>query len=341
MSAIVVQSLTKQFDGQMAVAGIEFTVHAGELCVLLGPSGCGKSTTLRLIAGLDEPTDGHIFIGGRDVVGTLPKDRNIAMVFQSYALFPHLSVGENIIFGLKVRGVARAQRDERLRRVADMTGLTPYLSRKPGQLSGGQRQRVALARAIISEQPICLMDEPLSNLDAKLRGEMRLEIRNLQQRLGMTMIYVTHDQVEAMTMADRVILMNSGRIEQNGSPAELYEMPASAFTARFIGAPAMNILPSIPPSQPILGVRAEHLILAPSLEGSRHAIVSSLEYLGADTIVGLTTAEGASLAARVPGRASHPLGQSVSIRWSPEHEHHFDPATGLRLPSSIAPHIGT
>src|SRR5262249_23646335 len=187
------------------------------------------STTLRLIAGLEEPTDGRIEIAGRDVTKVPPSDRRISMVFQSYALFPHLNVAENIVFGLKVRKVARAERDERLKRVADLVNLTPYLERKPGQLSGGQRQRVALARAIVAEQPVCLMDEPLSNLDAQLRHEMRLEIRALQQRLGMTMVYVTHDQIEAMTMADRVILMRDGEIEQIGPPGELYKAPASTF----------------------------------------------------------------------------------------------------------------
>jgi sn-glycerol 3-phosphate transport system ATP-binding protein len=186
--------------------------------VLLGPSGCGKSTTLRLIAGLEQPDSGTIKIGGADVTDRTPAQRKIAMVFQSYALFPHLSVAENIVFGLRVRRVGRAERDARLKRVADIVGLANLLDRKPSQLSGGQRQRVALGRAIIAEGRVCLMDEPLSNLDAKLRHEMRTEIRGLQQRLGITMVYVTHDQTEAMTMADRVVLMHDGRVEQNGTP---------------------------------------------------------------------------------------------------------------------------
>ena len=216
MSRIAVEHLVKEFGDHAAVNDVSFSVERGALCVLLGPSGCGKSTTLRLIAGLEEPSSGRIEIEGRDVTHLPSQDRRIAMVFQSYALFPHLSVAQNIVFGLEVRRVPRAERETRMRKVAALTGLAPYLARKPAELSGGQRQRVALARAIISEQPVCLMDEPLSNLDAKLRHEMRVEIRALQQRLGMTMIYVTHDQIEAMTMADRVILMNDGRDRAGG-----------------------------------------------------------------------------------------------------------------------------
>ncbi len=246
MSAIAVENVAKHWTtaaGQVrAVDGISFALEPGTLNVLLGPSGCGKSTTLRLIAGLDHADSGRVLIGGKDVTRLSPAQRNIAMVFQSYALFPHLSVAENIVFGLRVRNVDDADRDRRLKRVADMLGLSTLLDRKPGQLSGGQQQRVALGRAIIAEAPVCLMDEPLSNLDAQLRQEMRLEIRALQRALGVTMVYVTHDQVEAMSMADRVILLSAGRIEQNGTPAELYEVPANTFVARFIGTPPMNLM---------------------------------------------------------------------------------------------------
>jgi sn-glycerol 3-phosphate transport system ATP-binding protein len=333
LSAVRIEGLTKTFDGRAAVDAIDFEVGSGELCVLLGPSGCGKSTTLRLVAGLEQPCGGRIFVGDADVAGSAPKDRRISMVFQSYALFPHLSVAKNIVFGLEVRGVPKAVRAERLARVAAMTGLEPYLERKPSQLSGGQRQRVALARAIAGEQPICLMDEPLSNLDAKLRAEMRLEIRALQQRLGMTMLYVTHDQVEAMTMADKVVLMNEGRIEQQGAPAELYERPATVFTARFVGSPAMNLFAADDErGEPTLrGVRAEHVDLVEPHAGHRVGRIGALEYHGADTVVAVTTEDGSAFAVRHPGRVGARVGETVGLTWSPAHEHRFDPITGRRL----------
>src|SRR5213082_2586773 len=246
MSAIAAENVSKHWTtarGQVrAVDAISFEFDPGTLNVLLGPSGCGKSTTLRLIAGLETADEGRIFIAGRDVTRLPPAARNIAMVFQSYALFPHLSVAENIVFGLKVRKVERTQLEERLQRVADLLGLSRLLERKPSQLSGGQQQRVALGRAIIAEAPVCLMDEPLSNLDAQLRQDMRAEIRALQQKLGITMVYVTHDQTEAMSMADQVVLLNAGRIEQAATPRALYAHPATTFAASFIGTPAMNLL---------------------------------------------------------------------------------------------------
>jgi len=267
VSAIAAENVSKHWttaDGKVrAVDGLSFAFDEGTLNVLLGPSGCGKSTTLRLIAGLEPADGGRILINGRDVTGLPPSQRNIAMVFQSYALFPHLSVAENIVFGLKVRKVAPADVARRLKRVADLLGLGGLLDRKPSQLSGGQQQRVALGRAIINEAPVCLMDEPLSNLDAQLRAEMRQEIRALQKKLGITMVYVTHDQVEAMSMADRVILMSSGHIEQNGAPHELYNQPESDFTARFIGTPPMNIIAWRDGS--LLGVRPEHISLVDHL----------------------------------------------------------------------------
>jgi sn-glycerol 3-phosphate transport system ATP-binding protein len=335
LSRIAVEHLVKDFGDRAAVNDVSFSVERGSLCVLLGPSGCGKSTTLRLIAGLEEPDSGRIEIEGRDVTRLPAKDRRIAMVFQSYALFPHLSVAQNIVFGLEVRGVPRAERDTRMHKVAALTGLGPYLSRKPGQLSGGQRQRVALARAIISEQPVCLMDEPLSNLDAKLRHEMRVEIRALQQRLGMTMIYVTHDQIEAMTMADQVILMNEGGIVQAGPPSELYERPATMFAARFIGAPPMNLIESSALGDGddglVTGVRAEDMRLAPPCGNGADAEVASIEYLGADTIVGLKRMAGEAITVRVPGRAEARIGERTGFVWDKAREHKFDRASGQRI----------
>ena len=336
MSRIAVEHLVKEFGDHAAVNDVSFSVERGALCVLLGPSGCGKSTTLRLIAGLEEPTSGRIEIEGRDVTHLPSKERRIAMVFQSYALFPHLSVAQNIVFGLEVRRVPRTEREARMRKVAALTGLVPYLSRKPAELSGGQRQRVALARAIISEQPVCLMDEPLSNLDAKLRHEMRVEIRALQQRLGMTMIYVTHDQIEAMTMAERVILMNNGVIEQAGSPAELYERPATMFAARFIGAPPMNLIEAGDTPGFLTGVRAEDVRLVPPSGNGADAKVASVEYLGADTIVGLTGKAGEAIAVRVPGRAGARIGESAGFVWDKTREHRFDRASGRRIATDNA-----
>src|SRR5947208_12456619 len=242
MAAIRLDRVVKRWGSARGVDDVSLTAEEGSLLVLLGPSGCGKSTTLRLIAGLEQPDSGTVMIGETDVTHLTPAQRKIAMVFQSYALFPHLSVAENIVFGLRVRRVSADERATRLQRTAGLLGLGKLLDRKPSQLSGGQQQRVALGRAIVAEAPVCLMDEPLSNLDAQLRQEMRQEIRNLQRELGITMVYVTHDQVEAMTMADRVILLSAGRITQNGTPADLYECPASLFVARFIGTPPMNIL---------------------------------------------------------------------------------------------------
>jgi sn-glycerol 3-phosphate transport system ATP-binding protein len=242
LSAISVEGVSKLWGEARAVDRVSFAAPSGALLVLLGPSGCGKSTTLRLVAGLETADEGRIVIAGRDVTGLPPAARGIAMVFQSYALFPHLTVAENILFGLRVRKVVALERRRRLAKTAELLGLEALLQRKPSQLSGGQQQRVALARAIIAEAPLCLMDEPLSNLDAQLRHEMRREIRTLQQKLGMTMIYVTHDQNEAMSMADQVILLRDGRIEQDAPPAELYARPQTVFAARFIGTPPMNLV---------------------------------------------------------------------------------------------------
>jgi sn-glycerol 3-phosphate transport system ATP-binding protein len=316
------------------------------LIVLLGPSGCGKSTTLRLIAGLETVSAGRILIDNTDVTALPPSRRSIAMVFQSYALFPHLSVAENIVFGLKVRRVPAAERATRLARVADLLGLSALLNRKPSQLSGGQQQRVALGRAIIAEKPVCLMDEPLSNLDAQLRAEMRREIRALQRELRITMVYVTHDQTEAMTMADHVILLRAGRIEQDATPATLYAKPASVFAARFIGTPPMNVVTladarggavvrgtdgpvvlDAPGHGVLLGVRPEDVRLTD--RAGVPARVTAVEYLGADSIVTCAVG-GEMLALRIAGRTELAEGAPVQLTWSADAIRLFDAASGHR-----------
>ncbi|MBX6369993.1 MAG: ABC transporter ATP-binding protein [Rhodospirillales bacterium] len=325
MARIEVDSVSKVWGATRAVDGVSFAAGAGSLLVLLGPSGCGKSTTLRLIAGLESVSSGRIRIGGTDVTDLPPAKRQIAMVFQSYALFPHLTVAENIVFGLRVRRTGAAERRERLARVAALLGLDKLLDRKPAQLSGGQQQRVALGRAIIAEKPVCLMDEPLSNLDAQLRHEMRREIRALQQKLGITMVYVTHDQTEAMSMADQVILMREGRIEQDAAPAVLYAKPATVFAARFIGTPPMNIL-SLGRKDLLLGIRPEDVILG---DRGIEAQVESAEYLGADTIVACRV--GGELAlVRAPGRVDFASGAPTRLSWRRDAIHWFDAATGRR-----------
>jgi sn-glycerol 3-phosphate transport system ATP-binding protein len=325
VSAIKLENVAKHWGASRALDGISFSAEPGSFVVLLGPSGCGKSTTLRLIAGLDTPTSGTIRIGERDVTRLPSAARGLSMVFQSYALFPHLTVAENIVFGLRVRKVP--DRAAKLARVAELLGLGTLLERKPSQLSGGQQQRVALGRAIIAETPVCLMDEPLSNLDAQLRGEMRREIRSLQQRLGITMVYVTHDQTEAMTMADRVVLLRGGRIEQVGSPEELYARPRTTFTAGFIGAPPMNLM-ALNGNATIVGVRPEDMSLG---RDGLEAQVESVEYLGADSLVAARSSEQALLV-RVSGRAPVRAGDMVKVSWDKNNEHRFDKTTGERKP---------
>src|SRR4051812_11093457 len=312
MAEVRLAGIAKTWGSSIALENISFSAPDGRLVALLGPSGCGKSTTLRLIAGLETATAGAISIAGRDVTALPPAQRGVSMVFQNYALFPHLSVAENILFGLKVRNVPRVERDARLKRAAGILGLDALLERRPSQLSGGQQQRVALGRAIVAETRVCLMDEPLSNLDAQLRVEMRREIGALQRRLGMTMLYVTHDQVEAMTMADQVVLMRGGRIEQDAVPATLYEQPATMFAARFVGTPPMNVIPAalVPESlaaapagharEPLaIGVRPEVARLGAH---GMAAIVAAVEYLGADTLID-TRVSDQSFIVRLPGRA--------------------------------------
>jgi len=336
MSAIRLHGISKHWASAAALTDINLDIAAGSFCVLLGPSGCGKSTTLRIIAGLETASSGQVLVDGRDVTQLPPAQRGIAMVFQNYALFPHLSVADNITFGLSVRKVGATETAARLQQTAELLGLTPLLARRPGELSGGQQQRVALGRALVAQAKVCLMDEPLSNLDAQLRQDMRRELRELQQRLGLTVVYVTHDQAEAMSMADQVVLLNQGRIEQAAPPRTLYAQPATTFAARFIGTPAMNLLRlhdgriagsdvAMPGSGAQLGMRPESVTLG----GQVPATVQSLEYLGADLV--LRCAIGSeTITVRAQGQSAVACGEQVMLHWPPEAVHHFD-AQGHRL----------
>jgi sn-glycerol 3-phosphate transport system ATP-binding protein len=336
MSSIQLVNLCKSWAGTQALDGINLTIEPGSFCVLLGPSGCGKSTTLRIIAGLEAASSGQVFVDGQDVTQLPPAARGLAMVFQNYALFPHLSVADNITFGLSVRKVEAGEAARRLAQTAELLGLDQLLHRKPSQLSGGQQQRVALGRALVAQAKVCLMDEPLSNLDAQLRQDMRRELRELQQRLGLTVVYVTHDQSEAMSMADQVVLLNQGRVEQAAHPRRLYASPATTFAARFIGTPAMNLLRlqdgciagssvAVGRQGALLGLRPE----AVSLGGDIPATVQSLEYLGADLV--LRCAVGSELiTVRADGKSDIAAGAEVGLHWPQQAEHLFDPQ-GLRL----------
>ncbi len=336
MSSIRLVSVTKQWGNAKALEGVSLEIDEGSFCVLLGPSGCGKSTTLRLIAGLETATSGQVFVNDRDVTALPPSQRGIAMVFQNYALFPHLNVADNIVFGLSVRRLPKAERARRLQETAALLGLDKLLERRPSQLSGGQQQRVALGRALVAQSRICLMDEPLSNLDAQLRQEMRHELRELQLRLGLTVVYVTHDQAEAMSMADQVVLLNKGHIEQCATPRQMYSRPASTFAARFIGTPAMNLVRieqgciagsrvPVAGAGVTLGVRPEAITLG----GDVPAQVRSLEYLGSDLV--LRCAVGSELVTvRADGKSELRAGEPVHLHWNAHEEHYFD-ATGARL----------
>ena len=335
---LALHGVSRLFDKAVALEDVEIGLPAGQFSVLLGPSGCGKSTLLRLIAGLDTPTSGVIRLAGRDITRLPPAERDLSMVFQSYALFPHLNVAENILFGLSVRRVRKAEQRQRLERVARMMGLWELLDRRPSQLSGGQQQRVALARAVISERPVCLMDEPLSNLDAKLRAEMRVEIRALQKRLGLTMVYVTHDQVEAMTMADHIVVLDMGRVQQVATPRDLYAAPANTFCARFIGTPPMNLIPAHAladhcslPEGSMLGIRPEDVSLGSSGVPAR---LCGIEYLGADQLATFAIgpqAHPVHLLARLPAREA-PGEAGTYLSWPREAEHLFG-ADGRRITS--------
>ncbi|PGO75684.1 glycerol-3-phosphate ABC transporter ATP-binding protein [Bacillus cereus] len=337
---------------ETAVKGISVHIKKGEFFVLVGPSGCGKSTLLRMIAGLEEISSGDLIINERVANDLEPKDRNLSMVFQNYALYPHLSVEENILFGLKVRKVQKEERQKRLMEAIEMVGLKEYVKMKPGQLSGGQRQRVALARAIVSQAPICLMDEPLSNLDAKLRAQMRIEIREIQQRLGITMIYVTHDQIEAMTMGDRIMVLNKGSIQQVGTPLNIYNEPANEFVASFIGSPSMNIndgevnkekgvlhigqlqiplsirqLKQLPEGTIRIGMRPEHIALS---EEGQEVTLQSVEVLGNESILNFAV-NGTTWSAKVIGQLLLNKGDKVKLLFSQEKLCFFNENTNERL----------
>jgi sn-glycerol 3-phosphate transport system ATP-binding protein len=337
MSAIELIDIGKSWGSSVALESISLRIEVGTFCVLLGPSGCGKSTTLRIIAGLETATFGQVWIDGRDITHMPPAQRGIAMVFQNYALFPHLTVADNITFGLSVRKTPAAETAKRLQETAALLGLEALLARRPGQLSGGQQQRVALARALVAQAKVCLMDEPLSNLDAQLRQDMRRELRDIQRKLGLTVVYVTHDQSEAMSMADQVVLLNRGRVEQISAARDLYAQPASTFAARFIGTPPMNLLTlnngciagsdvAVDMAAATLGVRPESIRLQAS---GVPAVVQSVEYLGADLVLHCRIGSQALLV-RLDGQHSAAAGDSVRLHWAASDSHGFD-TTGHRI----------
>ncbi len=324
MAKVTLKNVTKSFGAVEVIKGVNLEVDDGEFCVFVGPSGCGKSTLLRIISGLEETTSGSIEIDGVDVSGEEPSKRGIAMVFQSYALYPHLTVRENIGFGLSLAKLPKAEIKAKVDAAAEKLQLTDYLDRKPKALSGGQRQRVAIGRAIVRDPKVFLFDEPLSNLDAALRSQMRIELTDLHAELGATMIYVTHDQVEAMTMADKIVVLNAGKIEQVGSPMELYNHPVSPFVAGFIGSPKMNLLEGDIAKQmgcSTYGVRPEHLEITE--DGIWGGKVRHLERLGADTVVYLDTKEAGSVVVRTVGDLAVKVGDVLRVRPMAGKEHKF------------------
>ncbi|WP_420406118.1 ABC transporter ATP-binding protein [Nisaea sp.] len=344
MSGIRYQDISKNFGEVEVIRSLDLRIAEGEFVVYVGPSGCGKTTLLRMLAGLEPVSDGRIFIGERDVTELTPKERNISMVFQNYALYPHMTVAENIGFGLRLKGVSRAARDAAVRETAEMLGLGALLERKPRALSGGQRQRVAMGRAIIRQPDAFLMDEPLSNLDAQLRNHMRTEIKALQSRLGTTMIYVTHDQVEAMTMADRIVVLNGGVIQQIGTPDELYSRPANRFVAGFIGAPVMNFLPAesfsgVLPKEGAseIGVRPDDLKLCRNegpLPVQWRARVVQVEPLGGEALVHVAF-DGRRACLKQRGGTRPAPGDEIEIGFIPG-DAHFFAADGSALATSGA-----
>jgi multiple sugar transport system ATP-binding protein len=333
MGQIVLEQVSKAFGNVQVIPPLDLAIDDGEFVVFVGPSGCGKSTLLRLIAGLEDVSGGRVVIDGTDATDVPPARRRLAMVFQSYALYPHMSVRKNIAFPLRMAGLDKAEQDKRVADAARVLNLTDYLDRRPGQLSGGQRQRVAIGRAIVREPAAFLFDEPLSNLDAALRVGMRLEISELHKRLKTTMIYVTHDQVEAMTMADKIVVLQAGVVEQVGSPLELYRSPRNTFVAGFIGSPRMNLIGG-PEAEKhgaaTIGIRPEHIQISET-EGIWAGTVGVSEHLGSDTFFHVQTGvSSAPLTVRAAGEMALNYGQKVLLTPRAEHLHRFD-SKGLRL----------
>ena len=327
MGTIQLRDVNKSFGEVTIIPKINLDIEDGEFVVFVGPSGCGKSTLLRLIAGLEDTTSGKIMIDGRDVTDAAPAQRKLAMVFQSYALYPHMTVGKNIAFPLKMAGEDAATIEKKVQNAARILNLTNYLERKPGQLSGGQRQRVAIGRAIVRQPSAFLFDEPLSNLDAALRGTMRLEISELHQSLGKTMIYVTHDQVEAMTMADKIVVLQAGNIEQVGSPLELYRSPRNRFVAGFIGSPTMNFVEG-PDAAALgahaIGIRPEHFNISTTpLDGAWKGTVGVAEHLGSDTFVHVETQGQGTLNVRASGDVPVSHGDTIYLTPKTDRVHRF------------------
>ena len=352
MAKVQLRDVRKSYAELEVIHGVDIEIADGEFIVIVGPSGCGKSTLLRMVAGLETITSGEIVIGDRVVNRLEPKDRDIAMVFQNYALYPHMSVFDNMAYGLRIRGLAKSDIEARVKRAAEILELGVLLERKPRQLSGGQRQRVAMGRAIVREPAAFLFDEPLSNLDAKLRVQMRFEIQKLHRRLGTTSLYVTHDQVEAMTLAHRMVVMNAGRAEQIGTPMEVYENPASVFVAGFIGSPAMNFIAGTVESggrvalngggaiaapgnlatgrKVMVGIRPEHLTPCAPSAATLVGSVEVIEALGADTLLHVAVA-GGSIIARLPHGAPATVGEPIALAVAPGRVYLFDADTGGRL----------
>lgn len=336
MPYLQLQGIEKFFGDHRAIKGIDLNIQAGEFVVFVGPSGCGKSTLLRLIAGLEHIDNGTLTLEGKDITHKPSSQRDLAMVFQSYALYPHMSVFENMSFALKLAQVSAAVIQEKVQRAAQILNLTDYLHRTPKDLSGGQRQRVAIGRAIVRAPKVFLFDEPLSNLDAALRGQTRVEIAKLHRDLGATTIYVTHDQVEAMTLADRVVVLRDGQIEQVGTPLELYDHPTNQFVAQFIGTPQMNVvrteqLPTelrqcapVSAQTGALGLRPEHLTVQPSTGMGLAGTVELIEALGAETLMYVRDRSGSSWVTRQSARTQHQLGDAVSLHMDSSQAHWFD-----------------
>ncbi|WP_289155684.1 ABC transporter ATP-binding protein [uncultured Salipiger sp.] len=340
MASIELKSVEKWYGEAQVIKGVDLDIEEGEFVIFVGPSGCGKSTLLRMIAGLEETSRGQIIIGGRDATAEPPARRGLAMVFQSYALYPHMSVRENMGFSLKAAGVPKEEMAAKVDEAARVLKLEALLDRRPKDLSGGQRQRVAIGRSIVRDPTAFLFDEPLSNLDAALRVEMRYEIAKLHQALKSTMIYVTHDQVEAMTLADRIVVLEAGRVSQVGSPRDLYERPGNLFVAQFIGSPKMNVFPAATPGLRLpaplpaeaehFGIRPEHIAIGAPGSGEIDGTVDVMEYLGADTYVIVDCGEAGKITVRAHGDTGLSPGQPCGLAFEPDQTHLFD-AAGLAL----------